>query len=291
MCSTDPARLRDVVAESVRARANSWWTGGLLSSSAVTSLFPQPSAAVVRAAAPPRRVDATINTASAGSGGGGGEGEGGGGGGGGGAGVAAKVAAAAAAAAGMPGVGAAIEKGGAATTMEFPEDPEGAVADYVEQAMLRVPDEILGVILRNALFGPTAMLVVGALLLLLAEGGGGSSSGSSSSSSSSSSTTEKTTDGDDRGAPPSSGGGGDLMLVAGTLLVAFGAFGVLTAYVTHWLSRTMLRTVLHALVQQQVAAVRKTKAIFADLGEAVSSTFSNAFSSVYSSYGSAESAT
>lgn len=72
------------------------------------------------------------------------------------------------------------------------------------------------------------------------------------------------------------------------MLVGFGSFGVMTAYVTYWLSRTMLHTMLHSLVRQQVAAVRQTKAIFSDFGDAVSATFSGAFGGY--SYGAAEKA-
>ena len=50
---------------------------------------------------------------------------------------------------------------------------------------------------------------------------------------------------------------------------------------TYWLTRTMLHTMLHALVQQQAAAVRKTKEVFTDFGNSVSRAFS---------YGSAEKA-
>ena len=265
MCSTDPAQLRDVVAETVRARAQSWTGGWESSFSPVASLFSQPPAAVLKAAVSGAAAG-TAGAAGAGAAGAGAAGatadSGGGGVGDGVAGMAAK----AAAAAGMPGVGAAINKGAA---MDIPEDPEGAVADYVEQAMLKIPDEILGVIFRNALFGPSAMLFVGVLLLLLAQGasGGGGGEGEGNSSESGSSAA------------------GGFMSVAGALLVGFGLFGVMTAYITYWLSRTMLHTMLHALVQQQVAAVRKTKEIFTDFGNTVTSTLSSAFS-----YGSAEKA-
>jgi hypothetical protein len=150
MCSTDPAALRDVVAETVRARARSCTGGGAESMfSPVRSLFSQPPAGVVNFAAAGAAAAAAAEAATSG-GVGGVDGGGGGVGGGGGMGGAAGMAAKAAAAAGMPGVGAAINKGAA---VEIPEDPEGAVADYVESALLKVPDEILGVIFRNALFG------------------------------------------------------------------------------------------------------------------------------------------
>ena len=249
LCTTDPARLREVVAETVRARTRSCTSAG--ASSPVASLFPVPSAVVVEATknvvaasstssgTTPAPVDETGRTAGAGA-----KVESAGG--------AAGMAAKAAAAAGMPGVGAAINKG---ATMTVPEDPEQAVGDYVEAALLKIPDEILGVIFRNALLGPSAMLLVGVLLGLLAEG------------------------------TRANGTAGGLMLVISTLLVGFGLFGVATAYVTYCLSRTMLHTMLHALVSQQVAAVRKTKQLFTDLGNSVSATFSNVFS-----YGAADDA-
>jgi len=53
---------------------------------------------------------------------------------------------------GVPGFGT-TTKAASYSAKDIPDDPERAVGDYVEAALKQVPDEIMGVIFRNALFG------------------------------------------------------------------------------------------------------------------------------------------
>ena len=101
--------------------------------------------------------------------------------------------------------------------LDIPEDPESAMTEYVETALMKVPDEILGVILGNALFGPVVMILTGVAMLIMR-------------------------DQDKSG----------LMGPCGTGLVCLGACGVGVAYATHYATRAALRYTLRTLVASQL---------------------------------------
>ena len=101
--------------------------------------------------------------------------------------------------------------------LDIPEDPESAMTEYVETALMKVPDEILGVILGNALFGPVVMILTGVAMLIMR-------------------------DQDKSG----------LMGPCGTGLVCLGACGVGIAYATHYATRAALRYTLRTLVAAQL---------------------------------------
>jgi len=89
-----------------------------------------------------------------------------------------------------------------------------------------IPSDCLIIVYMAPSAGPCAVTLVGVMLILLAGGAHGASAA------------------------------GGLITVAGTLLVGFGLFGIMTAYITFWLSRAMLHAMLHALVEQQVRVFR-----------------------------------
>ena len=101
--------------------------------------------------------------------------------------------------------------------LDIPEDPESAMTEHVETALMKVPDEILGVILGNALFGPFVMILTGVAMLIMR-------------------------DQDKSG----------LMGPCGTGLVCLGACGVGIAYATHYATRAALRYTLRTLVAAQL---------------------------------------
>ena len=101
--------------------------------------------------------------------------------------------------------------------LDIPEDPESAMTEYVETALMKVPDEILGVILSNATFGPIVMILTGVAMLIMR-------------------------DQDESG----------LMGPCGTGLVCLGACGVGIAYATHYATRAALRYTLRTLVAAQL---------------------------------------
>ena len=101
--------------------------------------------------------------------------------------------------------------------LDIPEDPESAMTEYVETALMKVPDEILGVILSNATFGPIVMILTGVAMLIMR-------------------------DQDESG----------LMGPCGTGLVCLGACGVGVAYATHYATRAALRYTLRTLVASQL---------------------------------------
>ena len=101
--------------------------------------------------------------------------------------------------------------------LDIPEDPESAMTEYVETALMKVPDEILGVILSNATFGPIVMILTGVAMLIMR-------------------------DQDESG----------LMGPCGTGRVCLGACGVGVAYATHYATRAALRYTLRTLVASQL---------------------------------------
>jgi hypothetical protein len=103
------------------------------------------------------------------------------------------------------------------SVLDIPEDPESAMTEYVETALMKVPDEILFVILGNATFGPFIMILVGVAMLIMR-------------------------DQDESG----------LMGPTGTGLVCFGAIGVGCAYAVHYATRAALRYTLRTLVSAQL---------------------------------------
>ena len=126
--------------------------------------------------------------------------------------------------------------------LDIPEDPESAMTEYVETALMKVPDEILGVILGNALFGPVVMILTGVAMLIMR-------------------------DQDKSG----------LMGPCGTGLVCLGACGVGIAYATHYATRAALRYTLRTLVSAQLKGFNR---FVGDVGDNVSAGWKATMSAV-----------
>lgn len=126
--------------------------------------------------------------------------------------------------------------------LDIPEDPESAMTEYVETALMKVPDEILGVILGNALFGPFVMILTGVAMLIVRD-------------------------------QDTSG----LMGPCGTGLVCLGACGVGIAYATHYATRAALRYTLRTLVSAQLKGFNR---FVGDVGDNVSAGWKATMSAV-----------
>ena len=126
--------------------------------------------------------------------------------------------------------------------LDIPEDPESAMTEYVETALMKVPDEILGVILSNATFGPIVMILTGVAMLIMR-------------------------DQDESG----------LMGPCGTGLVCLGACGVGIAYATHYATRAALRYTLRTLVSAQLKGFNR---FVGDVGDNVSAGWKATMSAV-----------
>jgi hypothetical protein len=212
-CTTDPAKIRGAVEEQVASR------GGGCFGNVENYLFAGPVANIL--AAPPPAVVAAVENAGApavhhnpspahpevaGS-------------------ILAGVAGVARASGASPALAAADATAktlDAVAALDIPDDPEAVIAAYVEAALMRIPDEILASVHRNAMIGPAVMILVGVAMMLA---GGGS------------------------------GGGVAFELVGGVLLVC-GVMGAVAAQVTFCATRAVVHAALRSLVQTQAEAMR-----------------------------------
>ena len=217
-CTTDPAKIRGAVEEQVASR------GGGCFGDVENYLFAGPVANIL--AAPPPAVVAAVENAAvenaaapavhhnpsqahpevAGS-------------------ILAGVARASGAAPALAAADATAKTLDAVAALDIPDDPEAVIAAYVEAALMRIPDEILASVHRNAMIGPVVMILVGAAMMLAGGGAGGS-------------------------------GGGVAFELVGGVLLACGVMGAVAAQVTFCATRAVVHAALRSLVQTQAAAMR-----------------------------------
>ena len=204
-CTSDPAALREVVAEQVHSRATATASDGKTppntrpehpsaapNTNWETLAFAGPVATLLGAAPPSvvRAVEGNAAAAAAGYGA-----------------VADSVAA----------IDAVASKS-AAASVDIPEDPDAAIREYVTAALVKVPDEIMRVVFRNAVAGPAWCAIAGAVLLVASA------------------------------AESAEGGLSGLLVTLGVILLVFGLLGVVAAYLAYVSVRTLVLAALEALV-------------------------------------------
>lgn len=198
-CTSDPAALREVVAEQVHSRATTTASDGKThpntrpehpsaapNTNWETLAFAGPVATLL-GAAPPSVVRAVEGNAAA-------------------------------AAAGYGAVADSAAAIDAASSIDIPEDPDAAIREYVTAALVKVPDEIMRVVFRNAVAGPAWCAIAGAVLLVASA------------------------------AESAEGGVSGLLVTLGVILLVFGLLGVVAAYLAYVSVRTLVLAALEALV-------------------------------------------
>lgn len=198
-CTSDPAALREVVAEQVHSRATATASDGKTppntrpehpsaapNTNWETLAFAGPVATLL-GAAPPSVVRAVEGNAAA-------------------------------AAAGYGAVADSAAAIDSAASIDIPEDPDAAIREYVTAALVKVPDEIMRVVFRNAVAGPAWCAIAGAVLLVASA------------------------------AESAEGGLSGLLVTLGVILLVFGLLGVVAAYLAYVSVRTLVLAALEALV-------------------------------------------
>jgi hypothetical protein len=199
-CTSDPAALREVVAEQVHSRATATASDGKTppntrpehpsaapNTNWETLAFAGPVATLL-GAAPPSVVRAVEGNAAA-------------------------------AAAGYGAVADSAAAIDSAASIDIPEDPDAAIREYVTAALVKVPDEIMRVVFRNAVAGPAWCAIAGAVLLVASAAESGAEGGLSG-----------------------------LLVTLGVILLVFGLLGVVAAYLAYVSVRTLVLAALEALV-------------------------------------------
>jgi len=197
-CTSDPAALREVVAEQVHSRATASdgktppntrpeHPSAAPNTNWETLAFAGPVATLL-GAAPPSVVRAVEGNAAA-------------------------------AAAGYGAVADSAAAIDSAASIDIPEDPDAAIREYVTAALVKVPDEIMRVVFRNAVAGPAWCAIAGAVLLVASAAESGAEGGLSG-----------------------------LLVTLGVILLVFGLLGVVAAYLAYVSVRTLVLAALEALV-------------------------------------------
>lgn len=246
-CTSDPAALREVVAEQVHSRATE--TAASDGKTHPNTRPEHPSAApntnwetlafagpvaTLLGAAPPSVVRAVEGNAAA-------------------------------AAAGYGAVADSAAAIDAAASIDIPEDPDAAIREYVTAALVKVPDEIMRVVFRNAVAGPAWCAIAGAVLLV-------ASAAESS----------------------AEGGLSGLLVTLGVILLVFGLLGVVAAYLAYVSVRTLVLAALEALVADTTDRMAPATGVGAgvakmakDVGRSVADSVESAKSVVAESVGEA----
>ena len=245
-CASDPAALREVVAEQVHSRA---MTTAASDGKTHPNTRPEhPSAApntnwetlafagpvaTLLGAAPPSVVRAVEGNAAA-------------------------------AAAGYGAVADSAAAIDAAASIDIPEDPDAAIREYVTAALVKVPDEIMRVVFRNAVAGPAWCAIAGAVLLVASA------------------------------AESAEGGLSGLLVTLGVILLVFGLLGVVAAYLAYVSVRTLVLAALEALVADTTDRMAPATGVGAgvakmakDVGRSVADSVESAKSVVAESVGEA----
>ena len=246
-CTSDPAALREVVAEQVHSRA---MTTAASDGKTHPNTRPEhPSAApntnwetlafagpvaTLLGAAPPSVVRAVEGNAAA-------------------------------AAAGYGAVADSAAAIDSTASIDIPEDPDAAIREYVTAALVKVPDEIMRVVFRNAVAGPAWCAIAGAVLLV-------ASAAESS----------------------AEGGLSGLLVTLGVILLVFGLLGVVAAYLAYVSVRTLVLAALEALVADTTDRMAPATGVGAgvakmakDVGRSVADSVESAKSAVAESVGEA----
>ena len=245
-CTSDPAALREVVAEQVHSRATTTASDGKTppntrpehpsaapNTNWETLAFAGPVATLL-GAAPPSVVRAVEGNAAA-------------------------------AAAGYGAVADSAAAIDAAASIDIPEDPDAAIREYVTAALVKVPDEIMRVVFRNAVAGPAWCAIAGAVLLVASAAESGAD-----------------------------GGVSGLMVTLGVILLVFGLLGVVAAYLAYVSVRTLVLAALEALVADTTDRMAPATGVGAgvakmakDVGRSVADSVESAKSAVAESVGEA----
>lgn len=245
-CASDPAALREVVAEQVHSRATA--TAASDGKTHPNTRPEHPSAApntnwetlafagpvaTLLGAAPPSVVRAVEGNAAA-------------------------------AAAGYGAVADSAAAIDAAASIDIPEDPDAAIREYVTAALVKVPDEIMRVVFRNAVAGPAWCAIAGAVLLVASA------------------------------AESAEGGVSGLLVTLGVILLVFGLLGVVAAYLAYVSVRTLVLAALEALVADTTDRMAPATGVGAgvakmakDVGRSVADSVESAKSVVAESVGEA----
>ena len=248
-CTSDPAALREVVAEQVHSRATETATASdgkthpntrpehpsaaAPNTNWETLAFAGPVATLL-GAAPPSVVRAVEGNAAA-------------------------------AAAGYGAVADSAAAIDSAASIDIPEDPDAAIREYVTAALVKVPDEIMRVVFRNAVAGPAWCAIAGAVLLVASAAESGAE-----------------------------GGVSGLMVTLGVILLVFGLLGVVAAYLAYVSVRTLVLAALEALVADTTDRMAPATGVGAgvakmakDVGRSVADSVESAKSAVAESVGEA----
>lgn len=243
-CTSDPAALREVVAEQVHSRATATASDGKTppntrpehpsaapNTNWETLAFAGPVATLL-GAAPPSVVRAVEGNAAA-------------------------------AAAGYGAVADSAAAIDSTASIDIPEDPDAAIREYVTAALVKVPDEIMRVVFRNAVAGPAWCAIAGAVLLV-------ASAAESS----------------------AEGGLSGLLVTLGVILLVFGLLGVVAAYLAYVSVRTLVLAALEALVADTTDRMAPATGVGAgvakmakDVGRSVADSVESAKSAVAESVG------
>ena len=247
-CTSDPAALREVVAEQVHSRATETAasdgkthpntrpehpSAAAPNTNWETLAFAGPVATLL-GAAPPSVVRAVEGNAAA-------------------------------AAAGYGAVADSVAAIDSAASIDIPEDPDAAIREYVTAALVKVPDEIMRVVFRNAVAGPAWCAIAGAVLLVASAAESGAD-----------------------------GGVSGLMVTLGVILLVFGLLGVVAAYLAYVSVRTLVLAALEALVADTTDRMAPATGVGAgvakmakDVGRSVADSVESAKSAVAESVGEA----
>ena len=246
-CTSDPAALREVVAEQVHSRATETAasdgkthpntrpehpSAAAPNTNWETLAFAGPVATLL-GAAPPSVVRAVEGNAAA-------------------------------AAAGYGAVADSVAAIDSAASIDIPEDPDAAIREYVTAALVKVPDEIMRVVFRNAVAGPAWCAIAGAVLLVASA------------------------------AESAEGGLSGLLVTLGVILLVFGLLGVVAAYLAYVSVRTLVLAALEALVADTTDRMAPATGVGAgvakmakDVGRSVADSVESAKSVVAESVGEA----
>ena len=246
-CASDPAALREVVAEQVHSRATETAasdgkthpntrpehpSAAAPNTNWETLAFAGPVATLL-GAAPPSVVRAVEGNAAA-------------------------------AAAGYGAVADSVAAIDSAASIDIPEDPDAAIREYVTAALVKVPDEIMRVVFRNAVAGPAWCAIAGAVLLVASA------------------------------AESAEGGLSGLLVTLGVILLVFGLLGVVAAYLAYVSVRTLVLAALEALVADTTDRMAPATGVGAgvakmakDVGRSVADSVESAKSAVAESVGEA----
>jgi hypothetical protein len=154
-----------------------------------------------------------------------------------------------------------------AVSIDIPDeqDPDAAIREYVTAALVKVPDEIMRVVFRNAVAGPAWCAIAGAVLLV-------ASAAESS----------------------KEGGSSGLLVTLGVILLVFGLLGVVAAYLAYVSVRTLVLAALVALVADTTDRMAPATAVGAgvakmakDVGRSVADSVESAKGVVAESVGAA----